>query len=139
MLKSVMIVDDTEADRYIAKWSIKQNQIADLIFEARDGEEAMSILASYDEHKAEFGDRFPPTLILLDVNMPKMNGFEFLKEFEKLRALNDKFYDSVVVMMFTSSQLHEDKERTMGYDFVRDYLVKPVDPESLKSIIDKHF
>lgn len=139
MLNSVMIIDDTEADRYIAKWSLEKRSLASNIYEASDGKEAIEILKNYENSRRDLGEGFPPALILLDVNMPRMNGFEFLDAFAKLRKEAKDLYESVVVMMFTSSSLEEDKEKAFGFEFVRGYLNKPFNPEDLSEIIIKHF
>lgn len=138
MLNSVLIVDDLEADRYIARWSIEENSLAEHVMEAKDGQEALELFANFAETQKKMGPQFPPRLILLDVNMPRMNGFEFLEEFRKQREADPESYQSVIVMMFTTSELKEDKDKALSYDFVKDYLTKPIEGEALQEMIQKH-
>jgi CheY-like chemotaxis protein len=135
----ILIIDDDEVDRYVLKRLIKETQLPLNIFEKKDGQEALEFLQNYEENKKQDPDGFPPVLIFLDINMPRVNGIQFLEEFSKLREIIE--VDSCVVMMFSSSAREEEKEKIMTYDFVKDYLVKgsfKADElkEKLLSIID---
>lgn len=133
---SLMIIDDSEADRYLLKRMIKKLKGTADIFEAADGQAALDFLMRYDENLQQFGEGFPPLLIFLDINMPIMNGFLFLEAFAKLRADNS-CYASSVFTMFTSSERDEDKQKVAAYDFVKGFIVKGSEsPESLQQVID---
>lgn len=120
---SILVVDDSEADRYLLRRELREAEIDAEVFEAGDGEEAYQILAAFDESRARFGDHFPPAIVFLDVNMPRMNGFEFLEAFTKLREGSDH-YDSVVVIVFSSSEFDSERQRAIAFPCVRDFLVK---------------
>jgi CheY-like chemotaxis protein len=77
-----------------------------------------------------------PDMILLDINMPIMNGFEFLDEYEKL---NDKVKSSVVVCMLTTSLAKEDLEKSKDYDVLSDYIDKPLYEAKMRELILKYF
>lgn len=76
----------------------------------------------YETNSKNYADEYPPLIVFLDVNMPKLNGFQFLEGFEKARAKHD--LSAVVVMMFSTSSSQEDKELALNYEYVKDYLVK---------------
>ena len=119
---SAMIVDDSPTDRYLLRRYLGKTEIISEIFEANDGHTALEMLTSFKENKEKYPDGFPPTLLFLDINMPKIGGFEFL---EKYQALEKKLEElSLVVMMFTSSASEEDKNEAFSYPWVKDYLVK---------------
>jgi CheY-like chemotaxis protein len=61
-----------------------------------------NFLKNAEANKARLGDGFPPVVVFIDINMPRMNGFEFLDEFKKRRDENEG-YDTVVFLMVTSS------------------------------------
>ena len=118
----ILIIDDNEMDRYILNRYLKDSELELTIIEKDDGETAIKFLQEYNENKKTYQDQYPPMLIFLDINMPLMNGFEFLEEFSELKKLFD--YEACVVMMFTSSERKEDRDKILSYDFVKDYLVK---------------
>ena len=120
---SVLIVDDSESDRYLLKRIIKDAELSDQIFEADDGKTAIEFLKNHQKKREEFPDKFPPPVIFLDINMPLVDGFEFLDQFSNLRNVVYKF-ESVVFLMVTSSDREEDKKRAMRFNFVKDYIVK---------------
>ena len=75
-------------------------------------------------------------MIFLDINMPNIGGFEFLVKFAELR--NRLALKSCVIMMYSSSERPEDKEKASSFDFVKDYLVKgEMDIEDLKDKIER--
>lgn len=117
--KSVLLVEDSEIDQFIAK-SILENidGIAE-IHTAFDGEEALEVLQNMSN---------PPDYIFLDINMPRMNGIEFLKHY------NEQSEKSKVCIL-TSSTRDEDKNSCMAYDFVVKYFVKPLDQTTVEAIL----
>ncbi len=129
-----LIIDDEEVDRYLLTRFLKKTKLNVNICEKVNGKEALEFLREYDKHAAECPDVFPPILIFLDINMPLLNGHQFLAEFQELRKQLD--YSASVVMMFTSSDSEEDKEKIMQYNFVKGYLVKgEVNADMLKEKI----
>ena len=136
---SVLIVDDNEADRYLLRRQITEAGITDQIFEADDGKAAIDFLEDYDQKKKEHPEKFPPILIFLDINMPLMNGFEFLERFSKLRQ-SEFDYNSTVLMMFTSSEREEDRQKAFDHDFVKGFITKmPTTPEELAKQVRQAF
>lgn len=134
---SIMLVDDSESDRYLLKRMIGKLEIATEIFEADNGQIALDFLTNYEENSRKYSGDFPPIVIFLDINMPIMGGFEFLEEFSILRE-NGNDYSSSVFTMFTSSERDEDKQKAQSYDFVKGFVVKgSMSVESLQEVIEK--
>lgn len=135
----VMIVDDDEVDRYLLIRTLKKLGLNLTIFEAENGVKALEFLVNYEANSNKYETRFPPILIFLDINMPLMNGFEFLEAFAQLKN-SDNRYSSSIFTMFTSSEKEEDKTRASKYDFVKGFLVKgEVNEERLRSVFSTHF
>lgn len=129
-----LIVDDDDVDRYILKRLVKQSGLDLIIFEKIDGKEALEFFENYEENNKKYPDIYPPILIFLDINMPRMNGIEFLEQFSELRKTLQ--LNSCIILMLSSSEREEDKKTIMAYDFVKDYIVKgTLTAEELKTKI----
>lgn len=93
-----------------------------------NGLEAIEYLERISEsHQGEF-----PSYILLDLNMPEMNGLEFLEEFES--RFPDKKSQSQIIIL-TSSIRKKDKDDAFRFSSVKDYLIKPVPEDYVKKLI----
>jgi CheY-like chemotaxis protein len=111
---NLLLVDDDEVDVQGLKRAFIRSKIGNPITVARDGIEALEILRGTNGKPP-----LPkPHLILLDLNMPRMNGLEFLEE---IRA--DEDLKSALVFMITTSKDDEDKARAYGHH-VAGYIVK---------------
>jgi CheY-like chemotaxis protein len=111
---NLLLVEDDEVDVQGFKRAFAKHRIGNPIITAKDGIEALEIL------RGENGKtRLPkPHVVLLDLNMPRMNGFEFL---EAIRA--DPELASTLVFMVTTSKAEEDKAKAYG-QHVAGYIVK---------------
>jgi CheY-like chemotaxis protein len=110
---NILLVDDDEIDVMTVKRAFSKGSIANNLFVATDGIEALQMLRT---------ERIPPSrrLVLLDLNMPRMNGIELLRE---IRA--DPTLQALTVVVLTTS--NEDRDRVDAYQLnVAGYLVKPV-------------
>jgi len=76
-----------------------------------------------------------PDVILLDLHMPEFNGWDFLKQFESVYL---KLNKPVSVYVFSSSIDPADKMRSSSYSFVSDFISKPMKPETLQMMYNKH-
>lgn len=131
---SVLIVDDSEEDRYLLRRQLQDTGLVETIIEKEDGQQALVFFKEHEQNRERYPNAFPPLLVFLDINMPLLNGYGFLREFEPLRAEIDA--ESSVVLMFTSSEKNEEESEAMKYEFVKDYLVKgKFSSEQLKSKI----
>ena len=122
-----LIVDDDDVSIMKVKRSIAKANFSNPVLTAQDGVEALEILRGNKDT-----DRLsPPYIVTLDINMPRMDGFEFLEEYAS------KENKSNIIAMYTSSSDERDKNKTAKYPFVKKYFLKPIqvsDLESLKSI-----
>ncbi|MCU7962233.1 response regulator [Shewanella sp. SM20] len=108
---TILLVDDDDVDYMAVQRAMRQLRLLNPLVRARDGIEALTILTSLDTIKG-------PYLILLDLNMPRMNGFEFL---ERIRS--DPSLSSSVVFMLTTSSTDEDRMKAYSHH-VAGYMVK---------------
>ena len=114
----ILLVEDDEVDVMNVKRAFKKNNITNPLYTASDGIEALSMLRGSDREPSSIPRE--RRLILLDLNMPKMNGIEFLRE---LRG--DANLKQIPVVMLTTS--NEDKDKVEAYNLnVAGYILKPV-------------
>lgn len=115
---SVLVIDDDANDQFIAKYQLEKRWPGVEVLQALDGQEAIEIL---DTRLDDL-----PDLLLLDINMPRLDGHGFLETW--CRSRNRTL---PIVVMLTSSNQTTDRERTRVYPTVREYLVKPLDRENI--------
>ncbi len=139
LLPSVIVVDDCETDRYLARRVIGRAAVAERIVELEDGDLLIPLLDDPQRRRAECGTPPPPILVLLDINMPRRGGFELLEDLAQRFAAGKTDPSCFVVMMFTSSDNEGDRRRSMQYEFVKDYLVKPIDVDGIRDLVARHY
>lgn len=77
-----------------------------------------------------------PVIIFLDINMPGLDGWDFLREFNKIpKEIRDK---SVIVILSTSNN-PDDIEKSASFDSVKDYIEKPITPELFSTVVKQNF
>ena len=127
----IIVVDDTKADRYIARRRLARHaQFAEVI-EMPTGEQFLAEFFIPPVSEQVVGRR---VVVLMDINMPRLNGFETVAA---LQAQIDRGVgpDSMVVMMFTSSNNPADRQRAAEFDIVKGYIVKPLDDAGVAEIL----
>jgi CheY-like chemotaxis protein len=116
MAHKILVIDDDKINISLVKFTLTERRYH-VIF-ASDGDEGLALVKSEN-----------PDLIILDIQMPRMNGYEFMAELRQLQG-----FDMTPVVMLTANQTLEDVFRLEG---VRGYFVKPVDLHALvKKIVD---
>ena len=125
-LVNILLIDDDEVDCMNVQRAFKKSNISNPLFITHNGIEGLDMLRG--TNNVQKIDPIP-RIILLDINMPKMNGLEFLKE---LRA--DKSLHTISVFVMTTS--NDDKDRFEAYNYnVAGYIIKPVSFETFVSAV----
>ncbi|HYV26802.1 MAG TPA: response regulator [Candidatus Eisenbacteria bacterium] len=125
---SVLLVEDSEDDRFLFQHAFDRAQVNAKLFVANDGQEAVD----YFQHQGRFADprRYAaPDVVFLDLKMPGRNGFEVLQWMQE-RSL----FHTVKVIVLSGSHEPRDIEecRKLG---AHDYVVKPIDIEHLQRLL----
>ena len=125
---NILLVEDDPGDQKLVKISLKDNRIANDLHIVNNGKEALDYLY----HRGDYSDGTPrPDLILLDLNMPGMNGKEVLKQIK-----SDENLKAIPVVILTSSGA--EKDILQGYNLqASGYVKKPPDLMEFKEVIKK--
>ena len=124
----ILLVDDSQDDVDLTLHALRAENLANRVFVARDGEEALEFLFCSGPHTERSFDH-PPKLVLLDLKLPKVDGMQVLK-----RLKGDARTKNIPVVMMTSSR--EERDLVSGYDLgVNSYLQKPVDFDDFRKMV----
>lgn len=122
-----MLVDDDEDDNFFHKKEIIDNHFAENVIIQDSAKKALEYVKTKKDPVTD--------LIFLDINMPGMTGWEFL---EAYKSLNVDAQKNTIIIMLSTSANPKDIEKAGTWDFVSDYVTKPLTKERLEVIIDKH-
>jgi len=130
-IESVLLIDDDEATNFFNKMMLENSAFnIKEISVARNGQIALDYLNDCHEKKLLL-----PNIIFLDINMPIMNGWEFLKVLTTL-----KFCDDIqIIAMLSSSFNDNDKIKAATYDPVKKFLRKPLTEDKINVILENYF
>lgn len=129
-ISSVLLVDDDAAANFINQLLLKDIVASDKLQIAQNGEEALLLIDTCLRDKKSL-----PELILLDLNMPVMDGFEFLEAYQALELQGQQ---QPVIAVLTTSMNPKDVKRINELGIV-DFINKPLTPKSITLLIDKRF
>ena len=126
MKKSVWVIDDDDIYQLIIKKLIKRS---DLFEKQHYFKSAAQVIKDLEDSKLEI-----PDLILLDINMPQLDGWQFI---EKLRTFEKSLLSKTAIYIVSSSIAYSDKERAERYEEILGFLSKPVTVKDLKRIVEE--
>jgi CheY-like chemotaxis protein len=121
-LKKILLVDDSKPFNYLSRIALRNKNVNCIVEEALNGQIALDFITK---------DEVCPDIILLDINMPVMDGFQFLKEYEK----RGRCCDNTKIFMLTSSVREEDKTKSFSSKFVKGYFDKPLTDQQVDEIL----
>lgn len=126
-LDCILLVDDDAITNEINKHYIDSSGVTNNIELATDGQFALNYFMKEEVIST------PPDLVLLDINMPRMNGWEFVEEYQKLG------YNNTTIVMLTSSINEGDLKKAEDSNVVSELITKPLDESKIDKIMDKYF
>ncbi|WP_176956230.1 response regulator [Catalinimonas alkaloidigena] len=130
-MQRIMIVDDDHIHHFVYEEMIADTQVAQEVLTFAQASKALDFLgdACHDADQL-------PDLILLDLNMPHISGWDFLEAYQKIRP---DFAKDVVLMILSSSVYQKDIDRAHAYEDVADFVMTPLTEDKLRTIRDQFF
>ncbi len=125
---SIMIVDNDQVNSFVLKNIITRNYSDAKVELFPDGAEALTELQRLDKSSDTF-----PAVILLDIYMPVMDGFEFLDEYMK-----DFAHKQTIIFAMSNSLIKDDQQRANEYEVVKGFITKPLIYNNIEFIVETY-
>lgn len=126
MMKRILLVDDDKICNFIAESTLNRLGVAKEVHSALNGQEALDLFNGYFQ-----GEVAVPDIIFLDLNMPIMDGFQFIDAFKKLDFPKK---ENILIVILTSSMNPQDiqQAKSLGIDH---YMAKPINEEKIMTLL----
>tara|TARA_R110002124_G_C8974716_1_gene515939 strand:+ start:98968 stop:99378 length:411 start_codon:yes stop_codon:yes gene_type:complete len=127
VVERVLLIDDDKATNFFNKMMVSRHMGFEYVDAVQGGQEALTLLST---------SKNKPNLIFLDINMPGMNGWEFLTAFENL---DDKITNGIKIILLSTSSNPDEVMKSINDFSVDDYINKPLSASLLNEVLEKHF
>ena len=124
----ILLIDDDEATRFYHSVMAEEANITDQIIIARNGMEGIDMLKKLSENSPELKG-----IVFLDINMPAVDGWEVLSEFEKL---NPEFVKHQTIVMVSATDHPKDFDKIESHPHVKTYMPKPLVAEKIRFLAE---
>ncbi|KGO87810.1 chemotaxis protein CheY [Flavobacterium rivuli WB 3.3-2 = DSM 21788] len=127
-INCIMLVDDNKIDNFFHERVIRKNNAAKTILTKESGFDAI-------EYLKKGKDVVQPDVIFLDINMPGMNGWEFIEHY---KSLDENLQNSMIVVMLSTSDNPDDRALAKTHQILSDFKTKPLTKEMLDEVLLKY-
>lgn len=128
VIKTACLIDDDLIYRYALEELFLHYKFCKELLLYSDGKEAIDKLTERQKAGLPF-----PEIIFLDINMPQMDGWQFLDEFKK-----QQFNADPTIYVISTSSFDEDRQKAREYNEVDRYMIKPVSLEQIKDVVEEY-
>ncbi|MFT5737821.1 MAG: CheY-like chemotaxis protein [Maribacter sp.] len=130
-LKSILLVDDDEASNFLHSIFINKLEMEIEVNAAINGQEALDFILSKGQDSLAL-----PCMVMLDLRMPIVDGWEFLRMYEE--QVSKELKEQLMVVLVTISDNQADKDRATNNPHIVDFAQKPLSDSTFRKIINKH-
>lgn len=130
-IKCILLIDDDKVTNFYNKKIVKRHSQYEDVIALTSGQEALNFIKD-----AIKGITIKPDLIFLDINMPAMNGWEFIEHY---KSLDKTFTESIKLVMLTTSNNPEDLKKSKSIETINDYINKPLSIDILSEVLELHY
>lgn len=135
-LNCILLIDDNHHTNYFNKRLINKMDLAYEVFDVENGKQGLDFLTNQGKY-ANNGTTYPqPALILLDINMPVMDGWEFLEAYHGLPVAQK---GEILIVMLTTSPNPDDFQKAAAIPEVNEFRQKPLSADMLVDIFQRYF
>src|SRR5574343_165359 len=127
-INTIYLVDDDDIFQYLTRKVIEETKKVATICEFKNGETAIESIKSAIETKGEL-----PELILLDLSMPIMDGWDFLDELQSIKPM---IHSQIIIYIVSSTISPKDIQRVSTYAEVKDYVIKPITKQKFNDVLN---
>jgi len=127
-INCIMLVDDNKIDNFFHERVIRKNNAAKTILTKESGFDAI-------EYLKKGKDVVQPDVIFLDINMPGMNGWEFIEHY---KSLDENLQNSMIVVMLSTSDNPDDRALAKTHQILSDFKTKPLTKDMLDEVLLKY-
>lgn len=138
-LDLILLVDDDEDDLYFHQRAIRAAGLKCQIDICTSGDIALDYLTNQGEYAVHGAEYKQPDLIFLDINMPRVDGWEFIERYEIWLKSNSRIPTKSVIVMLSTSARRNDIAKAETKEIVRRYVSKPLDTNVIKNIVQDIF
>lgn len=135
-LNCILLIDDDEPTNFFSSMLLEQADCTEHIQIAESGQQALNYLTSSEQDSGHSIDFPCPAIIFLDINMPAMDGWEFL---EKYRALEKKHQGKIIIIMLTTSLNPDDEVRAGKIPEISGFENKPLTIEMINRVVKNYY
>jgi len=133
-LNCILLIDDDDATNFIHQVIIKKAKIAEQVVTTLNGKQGLDFLTNSGKYHNK--ETPLPSIVFLDINMPVMDGWEFMEAYQ---GLSESMKNQIILVMLTTSYDPDDKERAQRIPEISEFEKKPLTFDMLNRLMEKHF
>ncbi len=135
-LNSILLIDDDESSNFLNTIFINKLNVDIDVHSTLNGQEGLDFIMNKGDFEGD--DKLStPCMIMLDINMPLMDGWQFMEKYDEL--VPEEIKKNIFIVLVTISDSDEDKRKAKENPYINEFIQKPLSDIKFKKLINKHF